>query len=110
MPISNIPQIGNALFAIRKKIGLTQAELAEKAGLSDRTYADIERGASNMRIETLLNICAALKITPNDILIKDENPLILHGDEIFQRLQSCTPQEQNTALQLLDIYLTSIQK
>lgn len=45
--------IGNKLLVIRKKIGLTQAEVAEAAGLSDRTYADIERGSVNMRTETI---------------------------------------------------------
>lgn len=35
---------GNRLLAQRKALGLTQAEVAERAGLSDRTYADIERG------------------------------------------------------------------
>ena len=48
--------IGNRLLAMRKKRGLTQAEVAELAGLSDRTYADIERGTVNMRLETLLHI------------------------------------------------------
>ena len=33
--------IGNKLLAIRKRLGMTQAEVAEAAGLSDRTYADI---------------------------------------------------------------------
>ena len=31
--------IGNKLLAIRKRTGMTQAEVAEAAGLSDRTYA-----------------------------------------------------------------------
>ena len=43
MLIHNTRDIGGKLLSIRKKAGLTQSELAEKAGLSDRTYADIER-------------------------------------------------------------------
>ena len=49
-------KIGNRLLAQRKALGLTQAEVAERAGLSDRTYADIERGSVNMRVETALRI------------------------------------------------------
>ena len=52
--------IADKIKMLREKRGMTQAELAEKAGLSDRTYADIERGNVNMRIETLLRICDAL--------------------------------------------------
>ena len=65
MLIFDTIQIGNKLLQFRKKSGLTQAEVAEAAGLSDRTYADIERGTVNMKIETVLRICGALKITPN---------------------------------------------
>ena len=53
MLIHNTRDIGGKLLSIRKKAGLTQSELAEKAGLSDRTYADIERGTVNMRVATL---------------------------------------------------------
>ena len=68
MLISDPRQIGNRLLAIRKHIGLTQAEVAEAAGLSDRAYADIERGSVNMRIDTALRICQSLHITPDEIL------------------------------------------
>ena len=110
MLISNICQLGNMLFAIRKKAGLTQAEVAELAGLSDRAYADIERGSSNMRAETLISICNALKITPNDILTQHVEGKALQIEEITARLQNCTPQEQQTAMELLDVYLNSLHK
>ena len=48
MLLFDMRAIGNKLLAIRKKAGLTQQEVAEAAGLSDRTYADIERGTVNM--------------------------------------------------------------
>lgn len=64
MLIFDFNQIGNKLHDIRKRMGMTQAEVAEAAGLSDRTYADIERGSVNMCIETILRICKVLHITP----------------------------------------------
>ena len=77
MLIFDTIQIGNKLLQFRKKSGLTQAEVAEAAGLSDRTYADIERGTVNMKIETVLRICGALKITPNEILTEEQAPISL---------------------------------
>ena len=74
MHILNLAEIGNKLLDIRKKKGMTQSEVAEKAGLSDRAYADIERGTANMKVETVLRLCQSLNITPNDILIDDETP------------------------------------
>lgn len=51
---------------------MSRLEVAEKANFSDRTYADIERGSVNMRIETILRICDALNITPNDIFVSEK--------------------------------------
>ena len=53
MLVSDLIRVGNRLLGFRKKAGLTQSEAAELAGLSDRAYADIERGSTNMRVETL---------------------------------------------------------
>ena len=68
MLLINTREIGNKLLAIRKKYGMTQNEVAEAAGLSNRTYADIERGAVKMRVDTIIHICNALHITPDEIL------------------------------------------
>ena len=65
MLLWDMQKIGNKLLAVRKKTGLTQVEVAEASGLSSRTYADIERGTVNMRVETTLRICEALHITPD---------------------------------------------
>lgn len=107
MLIFDFRQIGERLFHIRKSRGLTQADVAERAGLSDRTYADIERGSANMRLETLLKICAALAITPNDILLQ-ENPSPITVEELLMLLSSCPDEEKRTALKLLDVYVNSV--
>ena len=96
------------MHSYRKKAGMTQYEVAEKAGLSDRTYADIERGKVNMRIETILRICKALHITPNDVLTQDADTLSSTQTELLDRLKSCPPTEQETALHLLTVYLDSL--
>lgn len=108
MLVNDFREIGNKLLAIRKKAGLTQSEVAEAANLSDRTYADIERGTVNMRIETILKICEALHITP-DTLLTEENPVLsAKQSELFDELDKCTAKQKETALELLAIYLRSI--
>ena len=52
MLVYDLCAVGNKMLAIRKRMGMTQAEVAEAAGLCDRTYAEIERGTVNMRLET----------------------------------------------------------
>ena len=108
MLIFNFDKIGNKLLIIRKKAGMTQSEVAEIAGLSDRTYADIERGSVNMRIETILRICKALNITPDEILTEENLSLTEEQSELLEQLNACTPKEKETALRLLSVYLQSL--
>lgn len=107
MLIFDFCQIGNRLYKSRKNIGLTQVEVAEKAELSDRTYADIERGCTNMRLETLLKICNALNITPNDVLVT-ENHVEITEQDIADAIKDCSNNEKETALKLLSVYIDSL--
>lgn len=109
MLVFDLHAVGNKLLAIRKRMGLTQAEVAEAAGLSDRTYADIERGTVNMRTETILRICSVLHITPDEILTEENVLQSSRQEEIWERLNACNPKDKETALQLLSVYLKSLE-
>ena len=108
MLLFDFRSIGNKLLTIRKRIGMTQAEVAEAAGLSDRTYADIERGTVNMRIETILRICQVLHITPDEILTENRAPEEIQQERLWERLNACNPKDKETAFRLLDVYLQSL--
>ena len=108
MLVFDFRAIGNKLLAIRKKSGLTQSEVAEAANISDRAYADIERGSVNMRIETVLKICEALHITPDTVLTENNPNLLKKQTELLSELDKCTVQQKETALELLSVYLHSL--
>ena len=60
--------IGNVLRAKREKLGASQEEVAERAGV-DRTYVSIlERGLKSPTVETLEKICAALGTLPERVI------------------------------------------
>lgn len=109
MLIFDLHAIGTKLLSIRKRMGMTQAEVAEAAGLSDRTYADIERGTVNMRTETILRICNVLHITPDAILTESDHSLSTKQSFLWERLNSCNARDKETALQLLAVYLKSLE-
>ena len=108
MLIFDFSTIGNKLYEIRKKSGMTQAEVAEAAGLSDRTYADIERGTANMRIGTMLQICNVFRITPNDILTEGDSACTYSEEELLTKFSALQGRDKETALSLLEVYLKSI--
>lgn len=108
MLVFDLNAIGNRLLAFRKRLGLTQADVAEASGLSDRTYADIERGNVNMRTETVLRICNALHVTPNEIFTEEVLASSVEEEAVLQKLHACSPQNKETALRLLSVYLESL--
>jgi len=105
MLISDLRTIGNKLLALRKHSGLTQYEVAEAAGLSGRTYADIERGTVSMRVDTLIRICNALHITPDEILTQNEADVTAQQMEVLEKLDACAPKKKANALRLLNVFL-----
>ncbi|GJL64563.1 MAG: hypothetical protein NPIRA04_32170 [Nitrospirales bacterium] len=56
----NPKQIGNLVRRARKKRGLSQAQLGEKAGLRQATISQIETGNPATTLETILAVLAAL--------------------------------------------------
>ena len=60
-------EFGNAVRYIRKEKGLSQEELASRAGLH-RTYIGmIERGEKNITLTNILKISSALKVLPSNL-------------------------------------------
>lgn len=108
MLISDKATIGRNLYQIRKHTGLTQIEVSEQANLSDRTYADIERGSVNMRVDTLIKICEVLHVTPNEILVCDDDDLPIAKESLLEKLNQCSSEHRDVALKLLDVYLSSL--
>jgi len=56
------------LAAWRKAVGLTQAQLAEKAGVRGATISDIEQGRIDPRLSTLRALADALGVDLDDIV------------------------------------------
>jgi HTH-type transcriptional regulator/antitoxin HipB len=56
----NPKQIGNLVRRARKRLGLNQTQLGERAGLRQETISLIESGNPATRLETILSVLAAL--------------------------------------------------
>lgn len=54
--------IGHALRKARKAQGLTQADLASRAGIWQRTVSTVETGTGGARLETVFDLLAALDL------------------------------------------------
>ena len=64
----DLVKIGKFIAERRKSVDLTQMQLAEKLGLTDRAISKWETGKSLPDSSVMLQLCDILKITVNDLL------------------------------------------
>ena len=61
-------KIGKFIAECRKKQNLTQSQLAEKLGITDRAISKWENGRAMPDSSLMLDLCSILKISVNDLL------------------------------------------
>lgn len=62
-------QMGERISARRKQLRWTQEELAEAAGVTPQTISSAELGKKALRPGNIINVCAALDISPDYLLL-----------------------------------------
>lgn len=56
----DIKEIGDTVRERRKFLKITQEDLAEISGISERTLRDVEKGLANPELESLMKLCEVL--------------------------------------------------
>lgn len=70
-----LPRVGARVRRVREAVGLTQAELARRSGVSLRFVADVERGAGNASLLRLGELATALGVSMAELVV-DAGPFI----------------------------------
>ena len=60
--------LGKNLRAARKRLGLTQEEVAERSGVQAGEVSRIERGKRDPQVSTLEKLAKALEVPPGQLL------------------------------------------
>lgn len=67
--------LGQTIAAKRHELGISQEELAHRAGINRTYLGDIERGARNIAVLNITKISYALEISPSELFIEVEKIL-----------------------------------
>lgn len=90
--------------------GLTQADMAQKLGVTPSAYAMYERGEREPSMETIISISNILQVDINVLLgIKNPPPteIISDGERtLLDLFRSASPYQQEIILQLLEAKIT----
>jgi transcriptional regulator with XRE-family HTH domain len=57
----------------RKRVGLSQAEVADRAGLSGSYLSEIERARGNPSVDALARIAETLGLRPYQLLLEEDD-------------------------------------
>lgn len=88
----NYKAIGKRVREARKRKGMTQSSLAERANLSDTLISHIERGATKLSLPSIISIANALDTSVDSLLMDVVDRSEVEFDKAFSLLLAgCRP-------------------
>lgn len=94
-------KIGKFIAQRRKECNLTQLQLADRLGITDRAVSKWETGKSLPDSSIMLDLCETLKITVNDLLSGEVVSMEKRNEEMENRLLELVKDKQRADKQLL---------
>ena len=91
----NQKEIGKFIAKCRKEKNLTQAQLAEKLGITDRAVSKWETGNSMPDSSIMLELCGILGITVNELLSGEEIHMENFENRADENLIALKRQDEN---------------
>ncbi|MBQ9938365.1 MAG: helix-turn-helix transcriptional regulator [Oscillospiraceae bacterium] len=96
-------KIGRFIAERRKNAGLTQLQLAEMLGITDRAISKWETGKAMPDSSIMLELCGILKITVNDLLSGEVVTMENYNRELETNLIEMVRQKEQADKRLLTI-------
>jgi len=96
-------KIGKFIARCRKEKGLTQLQLAEKLGITDRAVSKWETGKAMPDSSIMLELCGILGITVNDLLSGEIVTMENYNKEIESNLLEMIRQKEQADKRLLSL-------
>ena len=97
----DIEKIGKFIAQRRKDAELTQAQLGQTLGISDRAVSKWERGKSLPDASIMLELCDLLKITVNDLLSGEVVEMENYNKELENKLIETIKEKEKSDRRLL---------
>lgn len=96
--------ISSNLKAIRSKRGMTQGNLADKAGIELTQVSRIERGASEPKLETIKRLAIALSCSTDELIMDAEPASPEYIKRTVERIRGLTPLKRYVVLDMINSY------
>ena len=97
--------LGDSIYRNRKRLRMTQAELAEKAGVTEQTIRKIEHGEGNPQLDVLCALITTLMIDPAEIFYPQADPEDPARKELEILLGDCSDDQIRCLLPIVEAAL-----
>ena len=84
--LHSVPHPAHAFGHLPEDAPLADAEVARRAGLSERRFGHYVRGNREPDFATLMRICADMDVTPNELLLAEKPARLPAQDRWLARL------------------------
>ena len=105
-------KIGKYIAEKRKALGLTQKQLAEQLGMSDKSVSKWERGICLPDVSVYMELCGILGISMNEFLagedISEENIVKIAEDNLIQVAKDSKAKQKNLKLIIAVMLLITV--
>lgn len=92
-----------------EQLGISNAEVARRAGLSDRRYGNYVSGTREPDLSTLVRIASVLAITVDELVGSTSNDAVRTSEEIFrERIASALQALRADDLQRLAVMIEAL--
>lgn len=104
-------EIGRRIKELRKKKRIPQEKLAEMIGITPNYLSALERGAYNIKLDTLVQIIDCLDITADD-LFRDviKNGYQNRASRLTDEVASLPEEEQQRIFEVLDALIRTARR
>ena len=96
-------KIGKFIAERRKEVNLTQSQLAEKLGITDRAVSKWENGKAMPDSGIMLDLCKELKISVNELLSGEVLEMNNYNEKAEQNLLEMKREKEQSDKRLLSI-------
>lgn len=102
--------VGRRLKDRRTQLGWSRNFVAEKLGLKEKYYGDIERGYCGMSIETLIGLSQLMGFTMDELIygMKEEEHRLKKEEVLLKNLENLPEHAQDCCVELLLLFMEGL--
>lgn len=101
--------IAQRFVRLRKEAGLSQAQMAEKLGVSQPVVSDYERGASRLHGELILKVAEILNVSADELLGKETNKPKARPtgkvQQVFEEVSNLPRRQQDKVVEFVSAFV-----